>query len=142
MSEPKEPLLTDEVLRGLETLAGLAESVSLDDILDQGQRTPAEEQKHSDMLQALNWIEAARKRHETASEPSLRVKLGYNIYSNEMTCARCRRRFVGEGVYLRLEQKGKTVDIPVCGDCLDRYRLVEGMIDFKEDNPSFPIGIA
>ena len=73
---------------------------------------------------------------------SLRLKFGRNPYTSELTCAHCRLRFTGGGLYVRLEQNRKIVDVPVCAECEHKYRLFEGGIDLDRDELSHPIGLA
>ena len=86
---------------------------------------------------------------------SLRLKFGRNPYTSKLTCAHCRRRFAGGGLYLsaaprgsaaqagaRLEHAGKLVDVPVCPDCERKFGLFEGEIDLGRDSASHPIGVA
>ena len=79
---------------------------------------------------------------EATLMPKLRMKFGRNPYTSELTCAHCRERFTGGGLFVRLEQHGKLVDVPICGRCLDKFGLFEGMISFENDNPSFSVGLA
>ncbi len=72
----------------------------------------------------------------------VRLKFGRNIYTTELTCAHCRRRFTGGGLYVRLDYRGRTVDVPVCETCLQSYGLFEGNVRLDRDDPSHPIGIA
>ncbi len=72
----------------------------------------------------------------------LRLKFGRNPYTTDFTCAHCRRRFTGGGLYARLEYEGKLVDVPVCEACTGKYGLFEGDISLDRDNPSHSIGIA
>ncbi len=72
----------------------------------------------------------------------LRLKFGRNPYTTEFTCAHCRRCFTGGGLYVRLEQKRKIVDVPVCAPCVEKYGLFEGIIDLDQENPSHQIGLA
>jgi len=73
---------------------------------------------------------------------SLRLKFGRNPYTSELTCAHCRGRFAGGGLYARLEDAGAVVDVPVCADCERQFGLFEGEVDLGHDNPSHPIGVA
>ncbi len=73
---------------------------------------------------------------------SLRLKFGRNPYTSEFVCANCRRPFTGGGLYVRLEHEKKMLDVPVCGTCVGKYGLFEGVVDLDQDNPSHPIGIA
>ena len=73
---------------------------------------------------------------------TLRLKLGHNPYTSEFTCAHCRRRFTGGGLYARLEYSGNLVDVPVCAECERKSGLFEGQIDLGRDSASHPIGVA
>ena len=73
---------------------------------------------------------------------SLRLKFGRNPYTSEFTCAHCRGRFAGGGLYARLEHAGNLVDVPVCPDCERKFGLFEGEVDLGHDNSSHPIGVA
>ena len=73
---------------------------------------------------------------------TLRLKFGRNPYTSELTCAHCRRRFAGGGLYARLERAGRLVDVPVCPECERRFGLFVGEIDLGRDSASHPIGIA
>jgi len=75
-------------------------------------------------------------------KPTLRIKFGPNPYGNKFTCSYCRTEFDKEGLWLRLEQTGIIIDMPLCRDCLAAGNLYETIVTFDKHHPSFPLGLA
>ncbi len=73
---------------------------------------------------------------------ALRVKFGLNPYGNRLRCARCRKEYVGGGLWLRLEEGGMVVDMPLCQPCLDARHLYETVVAFDSHDPSHPVSLA
>jgi len=73
---------------------------------------------------------------------ALRVKFGLNPYGNRHRCARCREEFEGGGFWIRLEQGGMVVDMPLCPSCLAAGHLYETVVTFDRHDPSHPVALA
>ena len=82
---------------------------------------------------------------EEAKKSSIRVKFGWNLFSQPFTCARCQKEFENTrdhfSLLLRLEVLGAMMDFPICPACVEKYGLFEGEVTIR-NNRSHYIGIA
>ena len=72
----------------------------------------------------------------------IRVKFGPRPYTQVHVCAYCRDEFERGGFWLRLEQAGVMVDMPICPDCLAEANLFEVVVPFTEPSMSYRVGLA